>query len=479
MLFNSLAYLIFFPIVFCCYWILGFKSVRLQNILLLAASYFFYGWWNYKLVGLLMTSTLIDYFFGALIIKDRANRAKLFLTLSIIINLLILGFFKYYNFFAIELNDLLQQLGFSFSFELLEIILPIGISFYTFHGISYVIDCYRKQQTHVPNIIDYAVFVSFFPLLVAGPIERAQHLLPQVVRSRIFNYSLWVQGSRLMLWGFFKKVVIADSLAQIANPIYADYGNMSPAMLAIGTLAFSFQIYTDFSAYSDIALGSAKLLGFELLSNFKFPYFSRSIAEFWRRWHISLSSWFRDYLYIPLGGSREGVVRAIFNTIIIFLVSGFWHGASWNFLIWGGLHALYFIPLMWKGRKEKYKTLVVAQEKMLPSKTELFQMTTTFILVALAWNFFRIQTFKDAITYSKKMLTGLFEFNLNLSHVEIITDAIWWIPFLIVIDWINRRDERNFIVPKNIFLRWGLYVLMTGCIFMSANKDQTFLYFQF
>ena len=361
------------------YWFVFSKHLKWQNLLLLLASYFFYSWWNYKLVLLLLASTILDYLFGVWIIKNKGNKAKLFLALSIVVNILLLGFFKYFNFFASELNLLLQQFGLEVRMPILEILLPIGISFYTFHGISYVIDCYRKQQTQIPKFIDYAVFVSFFPLLVAGPIERAQHLLPQVSNARVFSYKQWVEGSRLMLWGFFKKVVIADSLAQIANPIYNDFGNMSPAMLAIGTLAFSFQIYSDFSGYSDIALGSAKIMGFELLSNFKFPYFSRSIAEFWRRWHISLSSWFRDYLYIPLGGSRKGKIRAIINTIIIFLVSGFWHGAAWNYIAWGGLHAIYFIPLMRGGRKEKYKLHVVAQNRSFATIFELLQMLVTFI----------------------------------------------------------------------------------------------------
>ena len=479
MLFNSFAFLLFFPIVFIIYWFVFAKQVKWQNLLLLSASYFFYGWWNYKLVGLLLASTVLDYLFGTWIIKNKGNRAKLYLVLSIIVNILLLGFFKYYNFFAAELNLLLQQFGLQSQIPILQILLPIGISFYTFHGISYVIDCYRKQQIQIPNFIDYAVFVSFFPLLVAGPIERAQHLLPQVTNPRIFNYKQWVEGSRLMLWGFFKKVVIADSLAQIVNPIYSDYSNMSPAMLAIGTLAFSFQIYSDFSGYSDIALGSAKLMGFELLSNFKFPYFSRSIAEFWRRWHISLSSWFRDYLYIPLGGSRKGYISAIFNTIIIFLVSGFWHGASWNYIVWGGLHAIYFIPLMWNGRKEKYKTHVVAQDRRFATSFELIQMIGTFMLVALAWNFFRIQELKHAWLYTRNLISGILKFNWNLSHAEIITWAIWWIPVLLAIEWVNRRDERVFSVPNHIILRWGLYLVMTFCIFMSGNKDQTFLYFQF
>lgn len=430
-------------------------------------------------MSLLFASTLLDYFFGAWIIKIQGAKAKKYLVASILLNLSFLGYFKYFNFFATELNFLFQKIGISVSLPLLDIILPIGISFYTFHGMSYVIDCYRRQQTTQPKFVDYAVFVSFFPLLVAGPIERAQHLLPQVSAERKFNYSQWVEGSRLILWGLFKKVVIADSLAQIANPIFGDYANMSPLMLLIGSLAFTFQIYGDFSGYSDIALGTAKLLGFELLSNFRFPYFSRSIAEFWRRWHISLSSWFRDYLYIPLGGSKKGLQIAIRNTMIIFLVSGFWHGASWNFIVWGALHALFFIPLMLGKNKNQFNYDVVASHSILPTLKEFLQMFGTFCLVALAWIFFRIQNIHDAFKYLKNLIKGLFELNFNISHPDILNYSLLWIPILISIDWLNRHNERTFNVPQHVVLRWGLYLIFTFLIFMSSNKDQTFLYFQF
>ena len=479
MLFNSLAFLLFFPLVFAIYWLVLKKYHQAQNLLILIASYFFYGWWSWKLTFLLLASTLLDYIFGGLIIKSKDQRAKFFLVSSILLNLGFLGYFKYFNFFATEFNILLQKFGLSASLPTLEIILPIGISFYTFHGMSYVIDCYRRQLTTQPKFVDYAVFVSFFPLLVAGPIERAQHLLPQVSSKRTFNYSQWVEGSRLILWGLFKKVVIADSLAQIANPIFADYPNMSPMMLLVGSLAFTFQIYGDFSGYSDIALGSAKLLGFELLSNFKFPYFSRSIAEFWRRWHISLSSWFRDYLYIPLGGSREGMPIALRNTMIIFLVSGFWHGASWNFIAWGALHGLFFIPLMLRKNKNQFYTSVVANDTAFPTIGEFFQMSLTFCLVAIAWIFFRMPNIHDAFIYSRNLFSGLFKLNFNISHPDILNMTLLWIPVLLIMDWLNRHDERNFKVPQKVIYRWGLYLAMTFLIFMSSNKDQTFLYFQF
>ncbi|MEN9699659.1 MAG: hypothetical protein RLZZ301_857 [Bacteroidota bacterium] len=398
---------------------------------------------------------------------------------SIVLNIAVLGFFKYFHFFAQELASLLHQFGIGIEQHTLNIVLPIGISFYTFHGLSYVIDCYKKRQTELPTVIEYAVFVSFFPLLVAGPIERAQHLLPQIQRKRQFNEQQWIEGSRLMLWGFFKKVVIADSLAQVANPIFADYSHMSPLLLLIGTLAFSFQIYGDFSGYSDIATGTAKLMGFELLSNFKFPYFSENIADFWRRWHISLSSWFKDYLYIPLGGSKNGTTRTILNTFLIFVVSGFWHGASWNFIAWGTLHALFFMPSIFR---KKTATLALPSAQKNPIKTSFIRglrLLRTFSLVALAWNFFRIPTLTDAFAYSQRLLKGLFQFDFSISHPEFALNALWWIPIFLLIDGINRQNERQFLVPKWRVFRWALYLAMTLCIFMFSNKDQQFLYFQF
>ncbi len=333
MLFNSLPFLIFLPIVFILYWFVFNKNLRIQNALLLVSSYFFYGWWSWKFLILLALSTLLDYSSGFGVASPNRKKSKLFLWLSLFCNLGILGIFKYYNFFAAEFQKSLDVIGFQIHPILIQVALPVGISFYTFHGISYVFDIYRGLRKPVTNFIDYAVFVCFFPLLVAGPIERANHLLPQVQSKRYFTYSQAVEGCRLILWGMFKKVVIADGLSEHVNIIFNNYQSYNAFSLILGAIGFSFQIYGDFSGYSDIALGTAKLFGFELLSNFKFPYFSRDIAEFWRRWHISLSSWFRDYLYIPLGGSLKGKIITVRNIFIIFLVSGLWHGASWNFVV--------------------------------------------------------------------------------------------------------------------------------------------------
>ena len=479
MFFNSFDYLVFFPTVFLLYWFVFQRNLNLQNGFLLLASYYFYASWSVEFTGLLLLSTIIDYSFGFLVASDDRKKAKLFLILSIINNLGILAVFKYYNFFAAQIQTVFDRIGWEIHPVLLNFALPIGISFYTFHGMSYVFDIYRGQQKPTKNFIDYGVFVSFFPLLVAGPIERANHLLPQVQQKRSFQYSQWIDGARLILWGLFKKVVIADSLAVIANQVFSDAGNQSSFMLILGAIAFSFQIYGDFSGYSDIAIGSAKLLGFELLSNFKFPYFSRNIAEFWRRWHVSLSSWFRDYLYIPLGGSKSGTAKALRNTFVIFLVSGFWHGASWNFIIWGFIHACFFLPLLLLRQNRKYTSETIAENRNLPYLKELAQVLLTFSLVTLAWIFFRQTDSQLALDYIKRMVSNAIEYPEQFKTWPKIDAGIFWIIPFVVYDWINRRNERSVRFPKFIILRWTMYVLMIFCIFMFSNRDQAFIYFQF
>jgi len=479
-LFNSFEFLLFLPIVFCLYWFVFNKSLRWQNLLVLVASYFFYGWWSYKFLGLLALSTLLDYSYGFWVASPNRKKAKLFLWLSIINNLGILGVFKYYNFFATELQHAFDLIGIHTNPTLLSVALPIGISFYTFHGMSYVFDIYRGHQKPVSNFIDYAVFVSFFPLLVAGPIERANHLLPQVQRRRSFNYVQAVEGCRLILWGMFKKVVIADTLAGTVDGIFNNYQQENGVTLIVGALAFSFQIYCDFSGYSDIALGTAKLFGFELLSNFKFPYFSRDIAEFWRRWHVSLSSWFRDYLYIPLGGSREGKAKAVRNTFIIFLVSGFWHGASWNFIIWGFIHACGFLPLLLLNRNRKHVSTVVAENSMLPNLKELRQMFTTFIFVTIAWVFFRADTIGIAAEYLSRIVTDIAHDPRQLMHAPRGKMAFVYIFILLIGDWRLRRDERriNFTNSKLKYVIYYLMIIYT-IYSLATSEEQQFIYFQF
>ena len=320
MLFNSIEFLIFLPIVFILYWFVFNKNLRVQNSVVLLSSYFFYGWWDYRFLSLIFLSTVIDYFIGLKIPKQSSDKKqKLLLWCSVLFNLSVLGFFKYYNFFVDSWVDLFYSIGYEIkSIWTLNIILPVGISFYTFQTMSYTIDIYRKKLEPTKDFIAFASFVSFFPQLVAGPIERASNLLPQILNKREFEYEQGVQGLRLILWGMFKKVVIADSLAPMVDNIFGNYQDLGGGTLWLGAIYFAFQIYCDFSGYSDIAIGTAKLFGFELMSNFKFPYFSRNIGEFWRRWHISLSTWFRDYLYIPLGGSQEGKWESIRNIFIIF-----------------------------------------------------------------------------------------------------------------------------------------------------------------
>ncbi len=425
-------------------------------------------------MGLLMLSTALDYAYGFWVTSTDRKKAKLFLWLSIVNNLGILAVFKYYNFFALQFQEGLELLGLHTNPVLLQVALPIGISFYTFHGMSYVFDIYRGQQKPVRNFVDYAVFVSFFPLLVAGPIERANHLLPQVQKARIFRYQQALEGCRLILWGLFKKVVIADTLAGIVDQIYQNPGELNSITLILGAIGFSFQIYGDFSGYSDIALGTAKLFGFELLSNFKFPYFSRDLAEFWRRWHISLSSWFRDYLYIPLGGSKNGKAKAIRNTFIIFLVSGFWHGASWNFIVWGLIHACGFLPLLLLNKNRQHTTDVVAQDRILPTWKELFQLLSTFTFVTFAWIFFRAETLSGAALYLQTLCT-----KFNTTGGIQGTSVVAWGALLLLLDWYLRHNERSLRVPAQRILRNGIYFVFALAILLKLGSQQSFIYFQF
>lgn len=482
MLFNSVNFALFLPIVFLLYWFVTKKSLKAQNILLLVSSYFFYACWDWRFLFLLMFSTLLDYYTGIMMSRtDSTATKKIWFWLSIIINLGFLGVFKYYNFFVSSFAEAAEGLGFTTNPVLLEILLPVGISFYTFHGLSYVIDIYKERIEPEKNFVDYAVFVSFFPLLVAGPIERATHLLPQIKAPRIFNLEKAKDGLRQILWGLVKKIIIADQCAELANNIFNNSDELSGSSLVLGAIFFTFQIYGDFSGYSDIALGTARLFGIELLRNFSYPYFSRDIAEFWRRWHISLSSWFRDYLYIPLGGSRGGMWMKIRNTFIIFLVSGFWHGANWTFIVWGGLHALYFLPLL-VSSSNRQNMEIVAQGRMLPTLREAYGMITTFALVAFAWIFFRAEN----ITHAFKYIGGIFSASL-FEKAEFANDGaaarFLLLAFLmLVVEWIARENKHGLetlaLKWKRPF-RWALYYALVIAIMAYGGKDQQFIYFQF
>lgn len=478
MLFNSFHFAIFFPIVFLLYWLVFQKSLKAQNLLLLLASYFFYSCWDWRFVFLLLFSTGLDYFSGLQLQKSNNESVRKFwFYTSIAINLSFLGGFKYFDFFAVSFRDLLLKLGFSVDIFTLHIILPVGISFYTFHGVSYVIDVYKKRIAAEQNFAEYAVFVSYFPLLVAGPIERATHLLPQIKARRNFNYDQAVLGLHQIIWGLFKKIVIADNCAQFANQIFDGSGHYHGSTLVVGAVFFAFQIYGDFSGYSDIALGTSRLLGIDLLKNFAFPYFSRDIAEFWRRWHISLSSWFKDYLYIPLGGSKGGKGMQIRNTFIIFLVSGFWHGANWTFLIWGFLNALYFMPLLLT-KQNRNNLDIVAQDKWFPTVKETMRMAVTFALTTFAWIFFRAKSVTGAMLYIK----GIFSKSLfSLPEIR-PTFILVLLAFFIVIEWTGREGNfalEHFRKHGNRMMRWSFLILILMLLFIFGREEQQFIYFQF
>lgn len=478
MLFNSIEFAIFLPIVFLAYWFITGKNLQAQNSLLLISSYVFYSAWDVRFLFLLMFSTGLDFFTGIKIHEaGNTSAKKKWLWLSIIINLGFLGIFKYYNFFILSFAELVNEFGLSADIPTLQIILPVGISFYTFHGLSYIIDIYYGRIKAERNLIDYAVFVSFFPLLVAGPIERATHLLPQIKQRRYFTYSKTIDGLRQILWGLFKKIVIADNCSEHVNKIFSNSENFSGSTLCLGAILFAFQIYCDFSGYSDIALGTARLFGIELLKNFSFPYFSRDIAEFWRRWHISLSTWFRDYVYIPLGGSKGRMIVRIRNTFIIFLISGFWHGANWTFIAWGALNALYFIPLLILN-KNRQNLGVVAEGKILPTVSESLSIVITFSLTVFAWIFFRSESVAQAIEICKEIFSLSF---FTTPEVKPVFLLILLLAFIIV-EWFGRANnyaiERTFLkTPRAV--RWTFYYCLSILILLFAGREQQFIYFQF
>ncbi len=482
MLFNSIDFAIFLPIVFTLYWFVANKNLKLQNFLIVAASYVFYGWWDWRFLTLILFSTLVDYAVGRRLgIEENQFKRKALLWTSIIVNLGFLGFFKYYNFFLDNFITAFSFFGMEIQASSLNIILPVGISFYTFQTLSYSIDVYRRKLEPTTNFLAFSAFVSFFPQLVAGPIERATHLLPQFYKKRTFDYEKAVDGMRQILWGLFKKIVIADNCAQYANLIFNNSTDYSGSTLALGALFFTFQIYCDFSGYSDIAIGTSRLFGFDLMRNFNFPYFSRDIAEFWRRWHISLSTWFRDYLYIPMGGSRGGTWMKVRNIFIIFLVSGFWHGANWTFIVWGALNAIYFLPLLLT-HKNRSNLDTVAQGRVFPSFKELSFMLLTFGLTVFAWIFFRANSIEHAFSY----ISGIFSSTL-LSIPEFagrdgaLTTIILVVIFVLV-EWIGREGQyaiSNLGVKWTPALRYAMYYAIIIAILWFGGEEQQFIYFQF
>ncbi|WP_178988989.1 MBOAT family O-acyltransferase [Winogradskyella schleiferi] len=481
MLFNSIDFAIFLPIVFVLYWFVVQKNLRFQNLLLVVSSYIFYGWWDWRFLSLIAFSTIVDYAVGVALSKQNdSGKRKILLWISILVNLGFLGFFKYYNFFLDNFITAFTFFGSEIQANSLNIILPVGISFYTFQTLSYTIDVYKNKLEPTKNFISFAAFVSFFPQLVAGPIERATNLLPQFFRHRRFKYNHAIDGLRQILWGLFKKVVIADNCATYANYIFDNSVDLNGSTLVLGAVFFTFQIYGDFSGYSDIAIGVSRLFGFNLKQNFAFPYFSRDIAEFWRRWHISLSTWFRDYLYIPVGGSRGTLAKTIRNVFIIFIVSGFWHGANWTFIIWGALNAVYFLPILLTKNNRNHLD-IVAEGKYLPSFKEFGLMSFTFILTVFAWIFFRAETLEHAFNY----VSGIFSH--SIFSVPYFKDGSLAIPtlilivFFIFIEWIGRRDKYAIesIFIRQSVLKWSFYYLILILIFVFAGSNQEFIYFQF
>ena len=480
MLFNSLDFAIFLPVVFLLYWFIFNRTIRIQNFFIVVASFTFYGWWDWRFLFLLLFSCLLDYSLGRLLMREKdETKRKIILWISVCINLGFLGFFKYYNFFVESFVNAFTFFGRPIQPNTLNIILPLGISFYTFQTLSYVIDVYRRKLEPTKDLVSFLAFVSFFPQLVAGPIERAVHLLPQFYVKRTFKYDKAVDGLKQILWGLFKKMVIADSCAQFVNTIFNSPESYSGSTLLIGAIFFTIQIYGDFSGYSDIAIGTARLFGFQLMRNFAYPYFSRDLGEFWRRWHISLTTWFRDYLYNPLGGVTRNIPKRIRNIFIIFLVSGFWHGANWTFIIWGGLCALATLPTLLI-LKRKRKTAIVAQNSILPSPFETWEMVRTMLIISLINIFFRSIDLHHAITYLGRIFSpSLFSFpSFPAMHKSLIALLIIFFGM----EWLGRRDQyaiENTIRRFSTFPRYIFYYLLIFIIFYFAGVQQEFIYFQF
>ena len=479
MLFNSFDFAIFLPIVFFAYWFLSFKSKSAQNIILLIASYVFYGFWDWRFLALIFGSSVLDYFIALLIAKKKQQLSKKWIAgISIAVNIGLLGFFKYFNFFIENFQEVFSFFGNPIGDSTLHIILPVGISFYTFQTLSYTIDVYRGKIQAEKNPINFLVYVSFFPQLVAGPIERATNLLPQFQKLRSFSYDAGRSGMQQILWGLFKKIVIADNCAHWSNQIFDNYTGHTSWDLVMGAIFFSFQIYGDFSGYSDIAIGTSKLFGINLKKNFSFPYFSRDIAEFWRRWHISLTTWFRDYVYIPLGGNRVSKWRQVLNVSIVFLISGFWHGANWTFLAWGLFNAALFTPILLFNLNRKHIE-PIKYKSILDSIRSSVLILVTYFLVINGWVLFRSTTLTDAWKYLAKMYDRLFHFEFKS---EFGLDILYFILIMLCFEWFNRNKDFGLDFSKTKWLipfRWLTYLATIALIYLYTGEPQVFLYFQF
>lgn len=478
MLFNSVQYLIFLPIVFIIYWNLV-KGRNLRNLFLIAASYLFYGWWDWRFLILIFITTSCSFASGLLLNKyDRVVARKTILWSNVALNLGILGLFKYFNFFARNFAEILRSMGMTPDDVTLDLILPVGISFYTFQALSYTIDVYRRKIKATTDVIAFFIFISFFPQLVAGPIERATNLLPQFERDRKFDYEKAVDGCRQILWGLFKKMVVADTCAVHVNEIFGAYDTEGSILLFLGAILFTFQIYGDFSGYSDVAIGTANLFNVNLMTNFKNPYFSRDVAEFWRRWHISLNTWFREYVYIPLGGSRCSKGKVLRNTMVVFLLSGFWHGAEWTYVAWGIYHGILFVPLIISGKNTRY-TDYAGSGRFLPSFKESLAMGLTSMLVVIGWILFRADNIEIAWGYLSRMFTAF-----DVMNPITCKTALMWCLILVVIEWFTRKKTFPLQIEGHGILRfraarWMLYAGLTMIVLIFAGQQTDFIYFQF
>ena len=480
MLFNSFEFLLFLPIVFLLYWY-ACKGRKMQNILVVLASYVFYGWWDWRFLILIALTSLTSYAsgWGMERLEGQRQKQRWVCGTNIVFNLLILGVFKYYNFFVDNIDLLCQHAGFHFDWVTLKVILPVGISFYTFQALSYSIDVYRKSIRPTHDIVEFFAYISFFPQLVAGPIERATNLLPQFQKKRQFDYGLAVDGCRQMLWGFAKKLIIADNCATIVNDNWHLYATLPAVSLFLLGVLFTFQIYCDFSGYSDIAIGCGKLFGIRLMRNFNYPYFSRSIPEFWRRWHISLTTWFRDYIYFPIGGSRCSKSKTIRNVFVVWGVSGLWHGANWTFVCWGLYHATLLAIYNILGINTKHKH-VVAYGRLLPTLRELSQMILTFFLAVIGWVIFRAENMNQAIDYLGCMVTNKF---IDLGMMPGKTYIVYCLIFM-MIEWLQRDKLHAFQFPDfcpftSRIARWSIYYATIILLLILTGSTQTFIYFQF
>jgi len=476
-LFHTLPFAVLLSATFALYWFVLDGRKRAQNALIVVASYIFYGWWDWRFLSLLLASSVLDYAVGrALETSTAPGRRKALLSISLTGNLGLLATFKYYDFFIDSLVTAAAGFDIHLDPARLGWILPVGISFYTFQTLSYAVDVYRRDLAPTRDFIAFMAYVSFFPQLVAGPIERATNLLPQFERDRSFDIELAKDGLRQMLWGFFKKVVIADSCAPLANQVFAAPAEQSAPMLVLGVVFFAFQIYGDFSGYSDIAVGCARLFGFTLMRNFAYPYFSRDIGEFWRRWHISLSTWFRDYVYVPLGGSRVSTKsKAIRNVAVVFILSGIWHGANWTFLFWGAYHALLFVPLMLINRNRAHLEIVAAGRR-LPTLAELLRIITTFALVCVGWVLFRARDIHEVAVY----LRGFVNAPWSLPQSLVVYNGVALITALVAMEWGSREKLHPLERPSwRLSTRWAVYLALSAATLMNMANQDVFIYFQF